>query len=121
MEPNTIWIVVAVISAVGGFGLAHLWNRSRPSYDEKRVAELEAQLSGAREERARQVQELRESLREREEAMVRLQAEVAQLRGRGAQLGMRREEERRQSEEKLRLVNDAHGALETSFKSHYAD
>ena len=121
MEPNTIWIVVAVISAVGGFGLAHLWNRSRPSYDEKRVAELEAQLSGAREERARQVQELRESLRDREEAMARLQAEVAQLRERGAQLQTRLEEERRQSEEKLRLVNEARAALEASFKSLSAD
>jgi DNA recombination protein RmuC len=121
MEPNTIWLMVAAICAVGGFGLAHLWNRSRPSHDEKRVAELEAQLSAAREERARQVQELRESLHAREEAVARLQAEVAQLRERGAQLQTRLEEERRQSEEKLRLVNEARAALETSFKSLSAD
>jgi len=121
MEPNTIWLLVAAICAVGGFGLAHLWNRSRPSHDEKRVAELEAQLSVAREERARQVQELRESLHAREESMARLQAEVAQLRERGAQLQTRLEEERRQSEEKLRLVNEARAALETSFKSLSAD
>jgi len=121
MEPNTIWLLVVAICAVGGFGLAHLWNRSRPSHDEKRVAELEAQLSVAREERARQVQELRESLHAREESMARLQAEVAQLRERGAQLQTRLEEERRQSEEKLRLVNEARAALETSFKSLSAD
>src|SRR6185437_2798573 len=121
MESNTIWLLVAAMCAVGGFGLAHLWNRSRPSHDEKRVAELEAELSVAREERARQVQELRESLRSREEAAARLQAEVAQLRERAAELATRLEEERRQSEEKLRLVNEARAALEASFKSLSAD
>jgi DNA recombination protein RmuC len=121
MEPSTIWLLVAVMCAVGGFGVAHLWNRSRPSHDEKRVAELEAGLSVAREERARQVHELRETLRAREEAMARLQAEVAQLRERGAELATRLEEERRQSEEKLRLVNEARAALEASFKSLSAD
>src|SRR6185437_6697333 len=114
MESNTIWLLVAAMCAVGGFGLAHLWNRSRPSHDEKRVAELEAELSVAREERARQVQELRESLRGREEAAARLQAEVAQLRERAAELATRLEEKRR-------LVNEARAALEASFKSLSAD
>ncbi len=121
MEMSIPWVVVALLCAVGGFGLAHLWNRTRPSHDEKRVAELEAQLAAAREERARQVDELREALRQREDAVSRLQGEVAQLRERGAQLQTRLEEERRQSEEKLRLVNEARAALETSFKSLSAD
>ncbi|HUJ01344.1 MAG TPA: DNA recombination protein RmuC [Usitatibacter sp.] len=121
MEPNTIWLLVTVIAALGGFGLAHLWNRSRPGHDEKRVAELQAQLAVAREERARQVQELREALQSREEAIARLHVEAAQLRERGAELHARLEEERRQSEEKLRLVNEARAALETSFKSLSAD
>lgn len=121
MEPNTTWLLVAAICGVGGFGVAYLWNRSRPGHEEKRVAELEAQLSVAREERARQVQELRDSLRSREEAIVRLQAEAGELRERGAEFQARLEEERRQSAEKLRLVNEARTALETSFKSLSAD
>jgi DNA recombination protein RmuC len=118
---NTIWLLVAALCALAGFAVAHLWNRSRPSHEEKRVAELEAQLAALREERARQVEELREALRLREEAVARLQAETAQLRERGAQLQTRLEEERRQSEEKLRLVNEARAALEASFKSLSAD
>jgi DNA recombination protein RmuC len=121
MDSNIAWILVAAACAAGGFALAHLWNRSRPSPDEKRVAELEAQLAGAREERARQVDELRQAAREREAAIARQQAEIGQLRERAAELQARLEEERRQSEEKLRLVNEARAALEASFKSLSAD
>ena len=50
MDITTIWTIVAILCAVGGFGVAHLWNRTRPTHDEKRVAELEAQLTAAREQ-----------------------------------------------------------------------
>jgi DNA recombination protein RmuC len=118
---NTTFIVIAALCAVAGFGLAHLWNRSRPSPDEKRVAELEAQLGASREERARQVEELRATIREREHAIAQLQREASQLRERGAELHTRLEEEREQSQEKLKLVTEAQRALEMSFKSLSAD
>src|SRR5688500_10476049 len=52
-----------------------------------------AQRSAAFEERARQGEEMRLVLREREQVIVRLGAEVAQLREKGAELQTRLEEE----------------------------
>lgn len=121
MDLNTPWIIVAALCAVGGFGIAYLWNRGRPTYDEKRVAELEAQLAAAREERLRQVQELRDALHEREQSVSRLQEEGAQWRARGAELQARLEEQRRQAEQQLKDFTEAQRALETSFKSLSAD
>ena len=53
MDSTTITILVALIGAIAGFGVAHLWNRSRPAQDERRSAELEAQLNAAREQSIR--------------------------------------------------------------------
>ena len=50
MDSMTLWIIIAVACAIGGFGVAYLWNRARPAQDERRVAELEAQLVAAREQ-----------------------------------------------------------------------
>jgi DNA recombination protein RmuC len=134
MENTTALIVIAVLGALGGFGLALLWNRGRPSFDGKRVAELErevvtlraalmeaAQRGAAFEERAKQVDELREVIREREQAIAQLQRDASQLRERGAELQTRLEEERQQSEEKLKLITEAQRAFENSFKSLSAD
>ena len=147
--------LVAVIAAVGGFGVAWMWNRTRPTQDEKRVAELEAQLiaanqqalrsgvqaaemereaetlrsqllesvqrSAAFEERARQGDEMRATVREREQAIAVLQAEASRLREKAAELNTRLEEERQQSEEKIKLVMEAQRALENSFRSLSAE
>jgi DNA recombination protein RmuC len=155
MDTTTLFILIGFLSAIAGFGVAHFWNRARPSYDEKRVAELEALLAASRdradrlageaagrereveqlratlmetaqrgaafEERAKQVEELRQVIREREQAIAQLQRDASQLRERGAELQTRLEEERQQSEEKLKLITDAQRALENSFKSLSAD
>src|SRR5450631_101216 len=147
--------LIALACAAAGFGVAVLWNRSRPVQDEKRVAGLEAQLDARREqslrhgvqaaelereagtlrsqllevaqrgatfeERAKHVEELRGVIREREQAIAQLRSEAAQLHERGAQLQTRLEEERQQSQEKLKLITEAQRALENSFKSLSAD
>src|SRR3954468_2985766 len=53
MESPTVTLIIAVGCALGGFGIAWFWNRARPTHDEKRVAELEAQLVAAREQALR--------------------------------------------------------------------
>ncbi len=155
MDSTLLMFLAAVVGAIVGLGVAYLWNRARPAHDEKRVAELEAQLAATREqvgrasteiagrirdiealratlmetaqrgaafeERAKQVEELRAVIREREKSIAQLQHESAALRERGAELQTRLEEERQQSEEKLKLIADAQRSLELSFKSLSAD
>jgi DNA recombination protein RmuC len=53
MESSTVTALIALLCAVAGFGAAWLWNRTRPTQDEKRVAELEAQLAAMREQAMR--------------------------------------------------------------------
>ena len=90
---------------------------------EKEAGTLRAQLleiaqrSATFEERARQADELRVTLREREHAIARLQADASHLREKGAELQTRLEEERQQAEEKLALVTEAKQAMENAFKS----
>jgi DNA recombination protein RmuC len=105
METNAIWIAV-VLAAAAGFGLALFWNRARPTADEKRVAELEAQLAAAREAGMRASVQAAEL--EREATTLREQLlETAQ---RAAIF-----------EERALLLGDAKQALENAFKSLSAE
>ncbi len=101
-----MWIVVAVLCAAGGFGVAYLWNRTRPTADEKRVAELEAQLAAAREGSMRASVQAAEL--EREAGTLR--AQLLETVQRGAVF-----------EERARLLGDAKQALENAFKSLSAE
>ncbi|HEY4997895.1 MAG TPA: DNA recombination protein RmuC [Usitatibacter sp.] len=80
-----------------------------------------AQRGSMFEERAKHVEDLRAVIREREHAIAQLQAEAAQLRERGAELQTRLEEERLQSQEKLKHFNEVKQAFENSFKALSAD
>jgi len=83
---------------------------------------LEAvQRSATLEERARNADELRGTIREREKEISRLGEESSKARERAAEMHTRLEEEREQSQEKLKLVTEAQRALELSFKSLSAD
>src|SRR6202171_3378976 len=83
---------------------------------------LEAvQRSATLEERARNADELRGLIREREQTIARLGEEASKARERAAELQTRLEEERQQSQEKLKLITEAQRALENSFKSLSAD
>jgi DNA recombination protein RmuC len=83
---------------------------------------LEAvQRSAMLEERARNADELRGQIREREQTIARLTEEASKARERAAELQTRLEEERQQSQEKLKLITEAQRALENSFKSLSAD
>src|SRR5260221_12028678 len=83
---------------------------------------LEAvQRSATLEERARNADELRGLIREREQAIARLTEESGKSRERAAELQTRLEEERQQSAEKLKLITEAQRALGNSFKSLSAD
>ena len=155
MEITIVTILIALACAAAGFGIAYLWARSRPAQEQKRTAELEAQLAAAREqslrygvqsaelerdatqlrgqllesvqrsatleERARNADELRGLIREREQSIARLTEEASKARERAAELQTRLEEERQQSQEKLKLITEAQRALENSFKSLSAD
>ena len=48
-----ITLLVGLACAAAGFGVAQLWSRSRPAAQQKRVAELEAQLAAIREQSMR--------------------------------------------------------------------
>jgi DNA recombination protein RmuC len=90
-----ITALIALACAAAGFGIAFLWNRSRPAQDEKRVAGLEAQLDASREQSIRHGVQAAEL--EREATTLRSQLlEVAQ---RGATF-----EERAKHVEELRGV-----------------
>src|SRR5260221_7038081 len=155
MDNGIVTLLIALACAAAGFGVAYLWNRSRPAHDQKRTAELEAQLTAVREqslrygvqsaelerdatqlrgqlleavqrsatleERARNSDELRGLIRERELAIARLIEEASKARERAAELHTRLEEERQQSQEKVKLITEAQRALENSFKSLSAD
>ncbi len=105
MDLNTGWIVVAVLCAVGGFGLAHLWNRARPTQDEKRVAELEAELASSRQQGQTSALELSERRREVEELNRRLLD--------AAQRGAAFEERARQAEELRGVIAERENAIAT--------
>src|SRR4051812_22183417 len=117
MDSATSTIILILLAAVGGFGAAWLWNRTRPTYDEKRVAELEVRL----DERGRQGEELRATVATREQAVAAMQAAQNEIAGRLVEAQTRLEEEREQAAEKLKLVTEAKRALEDSFKSLSAD
>lgn len=76
-----------------------------------------AQRSATFEERAKQMDELRTTLREREQTIERLNGELSLVREKGAEVLTRLEEEREQSAEKLQLVTEAKQAMENAFKS----
>ena len=106
MNLNVGWLLVAAACAEGGFAIAYFWNRTRPTQDEKRVTELEAQLIAAREAGMRSGVQAAEL--EREASTLRSQLlETAQ---RSAVY-----------EERARLMGDAKQALENSFKSLSAE
>ena len=106
MDVNVAWLLFAAICAVAGFAVAHFWNRTRPTQDEKRVAELEAQLAAARE------------------AGIRSSVQAAELEREAATLRDQLLETTRRSagyEERARLLGDAKQALENAFKSLSAE
>ena len=106
MDSHTLSAIAVVAAAAAGFFLAHFWNRGRPTADEKRVAELEAQLTAARESGMRASVQAAEL--EREASTLRSQLlETAQ---RSAVY-----------EERARLLGDAKQALENAFKSLSAE
>jgi DNA recombination protein RmuC len=113
MDGTLIAALIALACGVAGFGLAHLWIRSRPAHDLKRVAELEAQLNAVREQANRSGVQAAEL--ERETATLRMQLLEA------VQRGAAYEERSSQLEQKLRERGEAQRALENSFKALSAD
>ncbi len=106
MDSNIGWIVLALVGAAGGFAIAHLWNRTRPTLEGRRVAELEAQLAAAKEST------LRASVQAAE-----LEREAATLRSQLLETAQRSAV----YEERARLLGDAKQALENAFKSLSAE
>jgi DNA recombination protein RmuC len=123
MENTVIAVVVGIVCAASGFGIAWLWGRARSPADEIRAG-LEAQLVAAREGASRlgvQAAEFeREAMQLRSQLLESVQ-NAAQLEERTRQLQARLDEERRQGDEKVKLLDDARQALENSFKSLSAD
>ena len=106
MDNTIATTLIALICAIAGFGVAYLWNRTRPTHDEKRVAELEAQLTAAREHAIRVGMQAAEL--EREASTLR--AQLLEMAQRSAAF-----------EERARLLGDAKQALENAFKSLSAE
>src|SRR5205085_4750430 len=106
MDSSIAWLVIPVLCAVGGFAVAHFWNRTRPTQDEKRVAELEAQLQASREAAMRSSVQAAELERE----ATTLREQLLQTAQRSAIY-----------EERARLMGDAKQALENAFKSLSAE
>src|SRR2546426_3955482 len=106
MDTTIATTLIALICLIAGFGVAHLWNRSRPTHDEKRVAELDAQLTAAREHGMRMGVQAAEYERE----ATTLRAQLLETAQRSAAY-----------EERARILGDAKQALENAFKSLSAE
>jgi DNA recombination protein RmuC len=117
-----IFVVLGVAFAATAFGLAWFWSRSRSAGEPDGV--LHAQLTAAREQAQRaghQAAELeREAMQLRAQLMESVQ-NAAQMEERTRQLQSRLDEERRQGDEKVKVLEEAREALEQSFKSLSAD
>ena len=123
MENTIVTVLIALACAAAGFGLAWLWARGRSPADALRAG-LEAQLVAARESASRLGVQAAEFEREAMQLRSQLMESVhnaAQLEERTRQLQARLDEERRQGDEKVKLLDDARQALENSFKSLSAD
>ena len=122
MPGMEITIVVAVIAAIAAFAVAWFWVKARVAGEPDGA--LQAQLVAAREQANRmghQAAELeREAMQLRSQLMESVQ-NAAQLEERTRQLQARLDEERRQGDEKVKLLEEARVALENSFKSLSAD
>jgi DNA recombination protein RmuC len=119
---NMVSIGVAAVLAVAAFGFAWFWARSRAAGEPDGA--LQAQLAAAREQANRaghQAAELeREAMQLRSQLMESVQ-NAAQLEERTRQLQARLDDERRQGEEKVKVLEEARAALEQTFKSLSAD
>jgi DNA recombination protein RmuC len=116
MDYATVIVLVAVASAAAGYFIARLRRAPDPR--------TEAELAAMREQTNRvgvQAAELeREAGLLRSQLMESLQ-NAAQMEERTRQLQSRLDDERRQGEEKVKLLDEARRALENSFKSLSAD
>ncbi len=124
MDITLVSIFVALICAAAGFGAAFLWNRSRPMQGQQRTAELEAQLAASREHANRmgvQSAELEREANQLRGQFLESVQHASALEERTRQLQSRLDEERRQGDEKVKLLNEARAVLENSFKSLSAD
>lgn len=96
-------LLVAFAWAAGGFGIAHLWSRGRPAAEQKRVAEIEAQLVASRE------QALRVGVQAAE-----MEREATTLRGQlmeAVQRGAAFEERARQADEMRAVLREREQAI----------
>jgi DNA recombination protein RmuC len=117
-----ITIAIAVVAVAAAFAIAWFWSRSRMAGEPDGA--LQAQLTAAREQANRmghQAAELeREAMQLRSQLMESVQ-NAAQMEERTRQLQARLDEERRQGDEKVKLLEEARTVLENSFKSLSAD
>ncbi|HUP97256.1 MAG TPA: DNA recombination protein RmuC [Usitatibacter sp.] len=117
-----IILIAIVAAAVAAFAIAWFWSRARSTGQPDGV--LHAQLTAAREQANRlgvQAAEFeREAMQLRGQLLESVQ-NAAQLEERTRQLQARLDEERRQGDEKVKLLEEAKSALENSFKSLSAD
>src|SRR5216684_4396752 len=103
MDSTIATTLVALACLAAGFGVAQLWSRSRPRQDEKRIAELEAQLAAVRE------QSLRHGVQAAE-----LEREATQLRGQlleAVQRSATLEERARNADELRGLIREREQAI----------
>ena len=117
-------VIVAVIAAAGGLGIGYLLGTSRGGGGERRLAELQAQLTAARENANRLGVQSAELEREAERLRGQLLEAVqqgSQLGERTRQLELRLAEERQETAQNLKLMAEAREAMENMFKSHAAD
>ncbi|MEP7069700.1 MAG: DNA recombination protein RmuC, partial [Usitatibacter sp.] len=124
MEITLATLLIALACAAAGFGAAFVWNRARPAHEQKRTAELEAQLSASRDQANRmgvQSAELERDANQLRGQLLESVQHASALEERTRQLQARLSEERRQGDEKVKLLDEARAALENSFKSLSAD
>ena len=103
MDNALVLILIALVCTAAGFGVAYLWNRSRPAQDQKRAAELEAQLAAVRE------QSLRHGVQAAE-----LERDATQLRGQlleAVQRSATLEERARNADELRGLIREREQAI----------
>ena len=121
METSITVIVALILGAAGGWLAANLRGRIRQRTLETQLDVERATLNERQRAAQARIEELDALVKEREAALERRGNEIAALKAAQAELAERVAQERKSTQEKLALLNEAQTALSDAFKALSAE
>ncbi|HEX7043770.1 MAG TPA: DNA recombination protein RmuC, partial [Burkholderiales bacterium] len=121
METSITVIVALILGAAGGWLAANLRGRIRQRTLETQLDVERATLNERQRAAQARIEELDALVKEREAALERRGNEIAALKAAQAELAERVAQERKNTQEKLALLNEAQTALSDAFKALSAE